>query len=112
MDLLHSVICALTGCNVEIAVLALVLRMLRVLAGQIIGDALVLNGLVLATKTNIPVRMQRRHMLSEFIYGHRRTYLISDLDGHLPVHLRRIRMMWRIVQVVVGRMEALSAEMS
>jgi len=86
--------------------------MLGVLTGQIIADALILDGFVLPTETNIAIGMQGSHVLGELVYGHGCADLIADLHGHFPVHLRGIRVVWRIVQIVVGRMEALSAEKS
>lgn len=99
----------LTGCNVEISILAFILRMLRMLAGQIVTDALVLYGLVFPTESNIPVRVQRCHMLGKLIDWHCGAYLIANLHGNLPIYLRSIGMMWWIVQIVIGSMEALSA---
>lgn len=86
--------------------------MLRVFTRQIIADALVLDGLVLPAESNVPVRVQGSHVLGELVDGHSRSDLVADLNGHFPVNLRGIRMVWRVVQIVVGRMEALSAERS
>lgn len=79
------------------------------LAGQIVTNALVLYGLVFPTESNITVGMQRCHMLGKLIDWHCGAYLIANLHGNLPIHLGCIGMMWWIVQVVIGSMEALSA---
>lgn len=86
--------------------------MLRVLAGQIIGDAFVLNGLVLPTESDVAIGVQGSHMLGKLIHRNGGSNLIANLHGHLPVHLWCIRMMRRVVQVVISGMEALSAEIS
>lgn len=102
----------LTGCDVEVTILALVLWVLGVFAGQIIGDAFVLDGLVFPAESNVPIGVQGGHMLGKLIHRNRSSDLIANLDRHFPVHLRGIRVMWWVIQVVVGGVEALSAERS
>lgn len=86
--------------------------MLGVFAGQVICDAFVLDRLVFPAEANVPIGVQGGHVLGKLIYRNRSSDLIANLDRHFPVHLRGIRMMWRVIQIVVGRVEALSAERS
>lgn len=77
-----------TGYNIQIAILLLIIRMLRVFRGVFFVDRFILDGFVFFAETDVAVCMQFSRVLGELVHRNRGTDLASNFDRSLPVNQR------------------------
>lgn len=85
--------------------------MLRMLGWIFFDDRLILNRFVLLAESNVSIGMQFGHVLREIVHLNGLTNFTANFDGCFPIDQRWCgTLRWRIVQVVVCRMETFSVE--
>lgn len=103
--------CVLTSNHIEITVLPLIIRMLRMLRWVFIVQCFPLDGFVFFTESDVPIDMQRCHVLGKFSHRNWSSNFTSHFAGSFPVdHTSRVGALAcrRIVQIVVCGVETFS----